>query len=79
MRRPAAPDDNALMERCSGTVKTECADDQFPARQRARLDLFAYLEGWYNRRRLHSALGYVSPDQLEQRFHEDNLLFHSKG
>jgi len=29
-------------------------------------------------RRLHSSLGYVTPDQFEQSFHEDKLLLHSK-
>lgn len=79
MSRTADPYDNALMESCIGTLKTECADHRFSSRQVARSALFAYLEGWYNRRRLHSALGYVSPDQFEQRFHLDRLLLHSTG
>jgi putative transposase len=79
MSRTADPYDNALMESCIGTLKTECADHCFPSRQEARSELFAYLEGWYNRRRLHSALGYVSPEQFEQRFHLDKLLLHSTG
>ena len=58
MSRTADPYDNALMESCIGTLKIECADHRFPSRQVARSELFAYLEGWYNRRRLHSALGY---------------------
>ena len=79
MSRTADPYDNALMESCIGTLKTECADHRFPSRQVARSELFAYLEGWYNRRRLHSALGYLSPNQFEQRFHLDKLLLHSTG
>ena len=79
MSRTADPYDNALMESGIGTLKIECADHVFPSRQVARAELFAYLEGWYNRRRLHSALGYISPDQFEQRFHEDNLYLHSMG
>ncbi len=75
----ADPYDNALMESCIGTLKNECADHVFPSRKVARSELFAYLEGWYNRRRLHSALGYVSPDQFEQQFHEDRLSFHLQG
>lgn len=73
MSRAADPYDNALMESCIGTLKTECADQPFPSRRVARAELFAYLEGWYNRRRLHSALGYLSPDQFEQRFFQDNF------
>lgn len=79
MSKTADPYDNALMESCIGTLKTECADHRFPSRQVARTELFAYLEGWYNRRRLHSALGYLSPDQFEQRFIQDNFLFRSMG
>lgn len=79
MSRTADPYDNALMESCIGTLKTECADHLFPSRQVARSELFAYLEGWYNRRRLHSSLDYVSPEQFEQQFSEDKLFLHSKG
>jgi putative transposase len=79
MSRTADPYDNALMESCIGTLKTECADHRFPSRQSARSELFAYLEGWYNRRRLHSALGYLSPEQFEHQFYEDKLSLHSEG
>ena len=33
----------------------------------ARRDLFGYIEGFYNSRRLHSALGYISPAEMERR------------
>lgn len=67
------------MERCISTLTTEGADPAFAARPIARSELFAYLEGWYNRRRLHSALGFVSPEQFEPRFLQDKLLLHSKS
>lgn len=73
------PYDNALMESRIGTLKTECAAHRFPSRHVARTELFAYLEGWYNRQRLHSALDYLSPDQFEQRYFQDKFLFHSPG
>jgi putative transposase len=79
MSRTANPYDNALMESCIGTLKTECADQLFPSRRVAHAEIFAYLEGWYNRRRLHSALGYLSPDQFEHRFLKDTLFLHSQG
>ena len=39
---------------------------RFRTRQEARSVLFAYLEGFYNRRRRHSALGYLSPEEFEK-------------
>jgi len=42
---------------------------QFATRQEARLAIFEYIEGYYNRKRRHSALGYLTPYQYE------NLLY----
>lgn len=39
----------------------------YTAHDEARRDLFAYVEGFYNRQRLHSALGYRTPAEAEQR------------
>jgi putative transposase len=59
--------DNALMESFFGTLKSECVDRQsFVSRAQARLVIFEYLEAFYNRQRLHSSLGYVSPATFEQ-------------
>lgn len=77
MSRAADPYNNALMESCIGTLNTKCTDHVFPSRQVARSEVFRYLESWYNRRRLHSALGYRNPEQSEQQFHQDNLSVHS--
>jgi transposase InsO family protein len=38
----------------------------YPTRDAARHDLFAYIEVYYNRKRLHSALGYITPEQAER-------------
>jgi putative transposase len=38
-------------------------------RDEARADIFQFMEGWYNRRRLHSALGYLTPEQKVAAFH----------
>jgi putative transposase len=59
--------DNAPMESCLGTLKTELVHQAcYKTRNAARHDLFAYIEGYYNRQRLHSALGYITPEQAER-------------
>ncbi len=59
--------DNAPMESFFGSMKTELGDGQsFQTRQAARNAVFAFIEGFYNRRRLHSAIGYRSPIDRER-------------
>ena len=61
--------DNAMMESFWATLKTECfAGGKPPTRQAARLQIFDYIETFYNRRRLHSGLGYQSPLAFERTF-----------
>jgi transposase InsO family protein len=58
--------DNAIMESFWATLKTECFGDYLPkSKHEARLMIFDYIETFYNTRRLHSSLGYVSPEQFE--------------
>lgn len=57
--------DNAVMESFFATLKTECVTGQFASRAQARRIIFEYIEVWYNRQRLHSALGYLSPAEFE--------------
>jgi transposase InsO family protein len=58
--------DNAPMESFFGTLKTELVHHrEYPDRDTARRDLFAYIEGYYNRVRIHSAIGYITPQQAE--------------
>jgi putative transposase len=58
--------DNAVMESFFSTLKTECAIGQFATRAHARRAIFEYIEVWYNRLRLHSSLGYLSPEEFER-------------
>lgn len=61
--------DNAPMESFWGTLKTELVYRQrYHTRAQAKSAIFAYIEGWYNRQRRHSTLGYLSPEQFEQQF-----------
>ena len=49
-----------------GTLKTELVrQGEYPDRDAARRDLFAYIEGYYNRQRRHSAIGYITAEQAE--------------
>jgi putative transposase len=59
--------DNAVVESFFATLKTECVTGQFATRALARTTIFRYIEVWYNRQRMHSTLGYLSPLQFEHR------------
>lgn len=58
--------DNAPMESFWATLKRECADASFATHAVAWSEVFAYIMGFYNRQRRHSALGYVSLMAFEQ-------------
>lgn len=67
MGRTGTALDNAMAESFIATLKTELVHRRhFPDREVARSAIFEYLEGFYNRRRLHSALGYKSPVSYEE-------------
>jgi putative transposase len=66
MSRKADCYDNAPMESFFHTLKTELVHHrQYATRQQAERDIFAYIEGFYNRTRRHSAIGYISPIEME--------------
>jgi putative transposase len=67
MGRVGAAYDNALAESFVATLKTELLyRSSWPTRQVARTAIFEYIEGFYNTRRRHSALGYLSPAEFEE-------------
>ncbi len=56
--------DNAPMESFFGSLKTELVHrTTFPTREAARRAIFEYVESFYNRRRRHSGLGFLTPAQ----------------
>ena len=58
--------DNAPMESFFHTIKTELVHHRhYATREEASRDIFAYIEGFYNRTRRHSAIGYISPIEME--------------
>ena len=59
--------DNAVMESFFATLKAECATQPFATCALARTAIFEYIEAWYNRQRLHSSLGYLSPLEFERK------------
>ena len=68
--------DNAPMESWFHTLKTELVHHAaYATREAAKRDLFAYIEGYYNRQRLHSALGYLTPEQAELQAAQPGVRF----
>jgi putative transposase len=58
--------DNAPMESFFHTLKTGLVHHRYYAtRAEATRDIFAYIEGFYNRTRRHSSIGYISPIEME--------------
>jgi putative transposase len=57
--------DNAFMESCFGTIKTELEMKPYRSEQVARKEIAAYIR-YYNTRRRHSALNYMTPEEFER-------------
>jgi transposase InsO family protein len=67
--------DNSPMESFFGTLKSERVYHQvYRTHDEARSDLFYYIEVFYNRRRLHSSLGYCSPEEYEQQYYAEQTF-----
>lgn len=63
--------DNAPVESFFGRLKCEVAPgEMFATRDQARAELFEYLEVFYNRVRLHSSLGFLSPIEFERTYNQ---------
>lgn len=60
--------DNAPMESFFHTLKVELVHQRkWATREEAKRDLLAYIETYYNRARIHSSIGYMTPEQAERR------------
>jgi putative transposase len=76
MSRPANPYDNAACERFMRTLKQEevnCQD--YEDLQDLKLHLEEFVDRYYNRERLHSALGYQTPEQFERSLSSTSIPF----
>lgn len=69
----SSPWDNAVTESLMGVIKSECVHARtFESREQAALEIFEYLEVFYNRLRIHSALGWLSPEDFEKKYNEES-------
>ncbi|HSR50832.1 MAG TPA: IS3 family transposase [Acidobacteriota bacterium] len=67
--------DNAMCESFFATLECELIERcRFQNKQQACTALFDFIEGWYNTRRLHSALGYHSPANFERSYHRNSSI-----
>lgn len=69
----SSPWDNAVTESLMGVIKAECVHARtFSGREEAALEIFEYIECFYNRIRIHSALGWLSPEEFEKKQMEES-------
>ena len=50
------------------TLKNELTEKIFTTKEEARKAIFEYIECWYNTKRLHSSLGYMSPKEYAEKY-----------
>lgn len=66
--------DNAVIESFFHTLKTEhIYQNKFHSREEAKRSIFDYIEIFYNRQRIHSFLGYVSPEEYEKSWNQQAI------
>lgn len=66
MSRKGNPYDNAIMESFYQTLKRELVQGaNYDSPEQAQMDIFKYIETYYNTKRIHSASGYLSPYDFE--------------
>ena len=66
MSRKGNPYDNAVMESFYRTLKRELVEGaNYDNPEQARMDIFKYIETYYNTKRIHSSLNWKSPVEFE--------------
>ena len=66
--------DNAVAESFFATLKKELIHRRsWPEKAELRSEVFEYIEAFYNRRRRHRSLGFLSPEQFETITHHHHL------
>jgi transposase InsO family protein len=69
MSRVAQRWDNAPVESFFASLKRELIhDERYTSRDQAKASVFEYIEAFYNRIRLHSSLGFLSPEVFERTY-----------
>ena len=64
--KKGCPYDNACIESFNSSIKNEeIYRNTYHTFEEANMAVFKYIEGWYNRKRLHSSINYMTPDQCE--------------
>ena len=67
------PYDNSVCESFFKYLKMEETDRKhYRTREELRLDLFSYINGYYNSKRIHSSIGYKTPNEIEKEFFINN-------
>ncbi len=75
MRRRGNCWDNAVAETFFSKRKRERVyRTMYKTREQAKQDIFIYLEIFYNRKRRHASIGYVSPEQVEQEYYRKQKI-----
>ena len=75
MGAPGTAYDNALIESFFASLETELIDrSSWTDHAQARAAVFDWIERFYNRSRIHSSLGYLSPDEFERRYRPGTIV-----
>lgn len=75
-RKKGYPYDNASMESFNSIIKKEEVNHKvYRTFEEARICIFEFIEGWYNTRRIHSSLDYMTPLEKMKKYQEECLSF----